>query len=505
MTSCRIRLAMVCVCGLITTSASAQEQPTSVAPWISVVVSSLEDFQQFTGDILAAAGKPELADVLAEQSRETFREFAGIEPTRPLGWSMAWPRGTQPGAQFVALPVADREALVNTITGEDVDYRWEGEELAVIDRPEIPYHIWFHDSVAWLGDDVAEIRAVARRQQPALVPRAGQPLLTCQIDLRQIPLEARRKWLDSWRQSLATQLQRQNAESDANYRWRRHWGDQIVELLTQLGDGLQELQLTLSSAGDVPQLTLQLTVNCAADTPVARQFSRWSSLPTEWAGMTNLPDTIASGGLRWDGPLAESSTQEATTTNRSEIGWAVFGLSLESRVLLVGLSGKARDWFEDLLPQVGPNSVPQSSAERITVGPEHLWWRRWLQVPSTAWISRQGDQRLWLAFGSEDASSELLWSTAQQFRTWPVSDPPTPLKLRVSSTWLSSVVTGQRIYPKDVAQTALETVTLQVVPTRRPGELRIELQAPLSAVRHVGQSLISELASELEQRLQPLE
>jgi len=468
-------------------------------------VSSLEDLRSLADEFFAAAGKPELADVLTESTSQSFRDFAGIEPTRPLGWYLAWPRGSQPGAQFVALPVAEREALVLTITGDDVEYRWEGDDLAVIDRPEVPYHAWFQDDIAWLGDDPQALQAVARRQRAALQPRPDTPLLTIHIDMRQIPADVRQKWQAEWRQSLSTYLQKRNDESDANYRWRRYWGDQALELVDALGTAVQELQWTLALSGEVPQLTLHLSLRCEADAPVARQLSRWAVQSTEWAGMADLPHAIAAGGLRWDGSQQALPAGSASQAKRSEIGWAVFGLSLESRILLVGLSGHARDWFEELLPKLGKNSVPTTAAERVNVGPEHLWWRRWLHVPATAWISRQGDQRLWLAFGAEDAASELLWSAAQEFRTWPAVEPATPVKLRVSSTWLASLVTGERIFPKAAAETPLDMLTLQVVPARRPGELRFEVTAPLSAARHLGQPLISAWTSELEQQLQPLE
>lgn len=495
---------MVCLVTQVASPLVAQDSEPSVSPWISVEAGSFDAIVNLLHEFLSAAGKPELSEVLSERLRESAFDSAAIDSSRPLGWYIAWPRGTQPGAQFVAIPALNHQSLVQAFTGDDVDYQWASDDLAVIDRPGVPYHIWFHDSVAWFGDHLDEIQAVSRLMQSKLKPRPDHPVIVMRVDLRQIPQAERRQWCENHIQSFSAMLQKQNEETETNYRWRRYWGDQILQVLESAVETFEEFEVSLRHAPDSSDVTFELVARCNPETELFRKLSRWSTQGTEWSVMANLPDTISAGGIRWDALSPKNQPSQSDASQRSDIGWAVYGLPLESRTVLIGLSGQAKNWFEDLLPQHRPDSVPNSHAQRITIGPEHLWWRRWLQVPSTAWISRQGDERLWLAFGAEDVASELLWSASQEFHTSAGHDKLTPLKFHVSATWLAGLVSGTRFQPQDGALQPLDSISVRMVPARRTGEIRVEIQAPLSSAKHLGKSLISELAAEMEQRIQSL-
>ncbi|MBI1349068.1 hypothetical protein GC163_22580 [bacterium] len=389
--------------------------------------------------------------------------------------------------------------------GKEVEFHWDGEHLAVIERPEIPYHMVVQEGVAWFGDRVPEIEAVARRLQPKLQPDPKRPLLAWEMDLRQIPLNQRNIWQAIWLQSLSNRLQKRDGESEVSHRWRNYWGEPLQKLAGELAEGVETVRLTLTTEEEEQQVVATLVVQCAAGSPLSRQLSQWQKSPSEWTEMAKLPDAIFAGGLRWDGLGRDRSAETEPSMARADLGWAVFGLALESRVVVFGLSGETRRWFEDLLLPAGTNSIPQSAPGRITVGPEHLWWRRWLQVPATAWITRQGDSRLWLAFGQEEVAGERLLQLSQAFPDWPSTADPSPLALRCSATWLAGVITGQRFAPNDPATSQRDVVTLQIVPSPRADQLRCEFRAPISATRHVSQALISELAALLEQRVQEME
>jgi hypothetical protein len=117
-------------------------------PFATLAVRRFDHLIESVDTLLDVAGRPELSDVLADRYR-TARAFPGLDRTRPFGLMRTWrlddpetPETEQP-ADVLFLPVADRTALLNTITFDTVTYRAIAPDIVAIDRPGEPYHVLF--------------------------------------------------------------------------------------------------------------------------------------------------------------------------------------------------------------------------------------------------------------------------------------------------------------------------------------------------------------------------
>lgn len=479
-------------------AADPASAPIAGQPWLTFVVPRLDRALDGVDVLLDAAERPELSELLADRYR-SWRDFAGIDRTRPLGLMRTWrtddpatPQTEQP-ADVLFLPVKDREEFLRTITFDTVEFRIVGEDRAEIDRPSAPYHVLFHDGYAWLGDDIPQLLAFARRREQILQPIPATADCGLVLDFDQVPPAGRAAAVAPWLALYEPLLQQRDSEPAAVYAWRRTATEALVRGLPQWINDVQQLVLTQTLRPDRRQSEWTGTM----------QFRRpsdppwWPARPTPLARL-DVPEALSSGVIRWRGQLSPPGEPPAEW----ELGWQLFGQPFGQREAVVvveapGLADLVAGW-----PVTRPGELPLGDGvmRRISPPATPFWLRRFVGWDPEAWVGMI-DGRLWIGFGPpENLRPRLQQAHDRVAAPSGPDDPKINARIRLSARdvvhWLPGFNRG---WADQQLARGGEQMRLSV--ESQPQRLTVRATVDVGVLRLAGAAIAHELSLELDQLL----
>lgn len=503
----RVGLIVGCVCVASAATTLAQNGPRGIEdgtqrPWMTFCIARLDHLLDHFDVLLQAADRPELSEVLSNRYR-SWQDFGGIDRTRPLGLLWAW-RADDPETEakesheeMLFVPVKAVAPLLKTITFDIVPFREVTPSHFEIDRPGTPYHAVLRDETMWLGDDPAALQRFSTKFKAITADLVREFDMAIAWDLRQVPADRRRQWMDDWQLEFEPLLQRHDDEAADMHAWRARSGRALIgfvgDVLTKVDRVVLGVKInTLRRRAEV-QLRLEGDVNVAGSLP-------WLNWPTRKTSMTRLdvPDAYGFGSVQipWARDIGADRPERDTT---AELAWQIFGDPYAERATVIALRvpGMAEQF----------TAWPASTGDTFRAG--DVLFRRIQEVPvpqvlrrftgwdPECWCGVQKDV-VWWGFGPPGPASVAVKKALHAIEEPPaVQFKPTAVQMRMSAR---DLVPYLQIFSHGWADAELQKgedlVKFRIEPHARGLTAHLQLEAGL--LRLIGASMAEDLATELE-------
>lgn len=529
----RCRTLISLFCGLIvivgticpnSADAQGEDEPSDGQPWITFLAMNVDQLVASAETLLEANNSPELTEILHEQVDFWLADSKGLHRKRLLGWMQFWPQGEEAGAEVLLLPVTQPEELLKFIAGETAPFRQLTPHHTIIERGDSPYHVWFEDQTAWLGNTLATLKSMASRRDWSR--QLGTHDAAIRIDFRQIPPLVRDQWAASTSQMLAAFIQQRDGESEAGYAVRKVVGQKLLDWLAALPTDVNFVELAFELQPPRQRILVDLTVDVRPDSSLVALLSRWKLGTSSLAKLSTNPDGLLTAFIN----LPAFAEDRNAPLGEHKVICIVEGLDLDSRTVVFGyvppasgpssratLQSPAGSPEKPLaqgkaLPPTGEKAATagaddevertsSASFERVTLGDEHLWWRRWLKTNSVG-VRQENEYGIWWAFGYEDGSLATL-DRLKELLAKPQSSSVTGgLGVKLSPTFLAALLETTPPVRGSQPPEGEEPIELRTIPTGVPSRFTVRLILPAGVLAQFGRPLAAELSEQLEHRIQ---
>ena len=288
--------------------------------------------------VFESVDRPTWRSRLRPDRLKSYRNFGGIDRTKPVGLMSVW--NSAGSADVVFLPVEEIEELLKTATFGVVGYHSAGPNRYEIERPGSPYQVLVRKDYAFLADEVSTIQGI--RPTPAQLTRGLSDRfdLVLHLDLKQLPQSAKTKLIDGTREQVEPWLQPQDNEASGNGSICRKTVGKLCCLTPASKNGPRRGILTGTIGLHVSIRKLDISARKSSwrpidGSPMAVSLNRWIS---QRSAFTSLVSSDVPAGIAFNLPLSGLVEQVLET-----IGWTSpesKDSRLDAGLQLVG----ARDW-----------------------------------------------------------------------------------------------------------------------------------------------------------------
>lgn len=469
-------------------------------PWAAFWASSVARVMTDCDVIYESINRMELADTLEDRLND-YRAFSGIDRTRPLGMMWTWNDDGESMAT-VFIPVQDINELMQTATFGVVEYHKVKDDQYEIERPGAPYHVILRSGYALFGEDVAALHALRESPERLTKELREKYDLVYIIDQRQVPRDARQKWVASQRAQFEPWLQQLDDEPNESAIVRRALGKALLEGLER---AVQDVQ-TVTIAGRIDRRTRRLqfdiTIQAEPGTTMAAELNRMIVQKSEFSALVNRD---ASAGLAINWPIMLLGADllaiggKEVSNGRLDLGMQVVGSDWSDLTLIAGMRGPEASALNAAMPKL--ISRMEKSPEIKTINQKVATHRdvqfhqilparipEFLQGNAPSEIEvliGQGKQTIWLAAGLPETLQERLKAAIDA-----VGDPGTDRSAAVMQARLS-VGKWPAVLPiidpnetRAELQDSKDGFTLSVLPVRNG--LKIQIVAEEGLLRVIG-------------------
>lgn len=509
MTALRRILAGLGLFAVTATLAGAQE-PAGEAnrPWFTLTVARLDRLLEHADGLLLAIDRPELSEILAERYRG-WRDFTGLDQTRPLGLMWAWrtddpeTEGREAHDELIYLPVTSPRELMQTVTWGAVPFREVTPTQFVIERPEIPYHAIVIGDVLWMGDSPTQIRRFGQRGKGLTSELAKAGDLAMAWDLKQVPVSVREDWARDWRAQREPALQRGDDESEAAHRWRTLGARWVIEFVAE---ALTEWdRVTVALKLDPVKRRAELEVQCIY--PVERlppaSLLRWTAQRSPLSQL--LTEGPSSSGLIQVPWFSRPVSREgAGQRERFEVGWQIWGDPYEQRtsVVAIRLPAFAAAVAPALAPTNDSRRIGGTTFHRVLTPALPTELRRFVGWDPEVWVG-QLEGVIWAGFGPPEVAAEYLAKAlAAVAKPATNNQKPANAEFHLSARDIAPLTElFEQTLLFEPLQPQNDQLRVRIEPHAAGLTLRVECGAGL--LRLMGTALASDLAAELERMIAP--
>lgn len=335
-------------------SVPAQEaQQIAERPWAAFWVASIARMLTDCDVIYDSIDRPELAETI-EERMTSYREFGGIDRTRPLGMMWTWDDVKDP-ATTIFVPVQDINELMATASFGVVDYHFVKENQYEIERPGAPYHVLVRSGNALFGEEVAAIHALRDAPERLTKDLREKYDMVFMVDQRQVPRDAKQAWIDGLRKQFEPWLQPQDDEPKESATIRAALGKSILD---SIGVLIQDLQ-TITLAGRINrrtrQLQFDLMLQAEPGSKMAAGLNRMAVQRSEFSALVNK-DASAGLAINWPVMLLGKDLIAAVGSEaeggRIDLGMQLVGSSWSDMTLIVGIRGAEASALNAVIPHL---------------------------------------------------------------------------------------------------------------------------------------------------------
>ncbi len=426
-----------------------RREPAKIAerPWAAVWIASLARVLAACDVIYDSIDRPDLADSL-EDRQVGYREFLGIDRTRPLGMMWTWDDENEPAAT-IFLPVHQIDDLMKTATFSVVDYHRVTENQYEIERPGAPYHVLVRNGYALFGEEVPAIAAL--RDSPERMTRELKEKydIVFTLDQRQVPRSAKQVWIDSIRKQLEPWLQPQDAEPIETAAVRQALGKSLLDLMEMVIEDVQTVTVGGRIDRKTYQLQLDLTLHAEPGSTMAAELNRLVIRRSEFSALVNRE---ASAGLAINWPLTmlgkdlPGAGGNNAKAERLDAGVQLIGSDWSDMTLIAGIRGKEATALNAALPHLLTRMEKSADFTAVTrnVGkhrnvdlhrivpariPDFL---SAITQPEIEIVIGQNSQTVWLAAGRAETLIERLMSAINIVEDTPAEKGGSVMQARLS-------------------------------------------------------------------------
>jgi len=413
----------------------AQADRVAERPWAAIWMSSLAKVLAACDIVYESVDRPELSDMLEE--RQQFREFQGIDRTRPLGMMWTWDNIKEPPAIiFVPVIAPELDEFMKTATFGVVDYHRVKDDQYEIERPGAPYHVLIRSGYALMGEEVPALNAL--REAPERLTRDLREKydLVFMLDQRQVPAEAKQVWIDSLRQQFEPWLQQQDDEPAESATVRRGLGKAVLDALERIIKDVQTVTIGGRIDRRTYRLQLDLILQAEPSTTMAAELNRLVIHPSEFTALVNRD---ASAGLAINWPmtlLGKDLVAIGPKGGRLDLGIQLVGSDWSDMTLIAGIRGAEATALNAALPHLlsrMEKSAEVTSVTRAAIKHRDVDIHRIVpgQIPDLLRpiaaadmevLIGQGKQTVWLAAGLPDTLLERLQAAIDVVEDTPAAE-----------------------------------------------------------------------------------
>lgn len=471
---------------------SAAEDPPAGRPWFVICLSSFDQLHNNLDATLAAADRPELAEIL-NQRLKGWRDLQGVDRTRPVGLARFWP--TSPSAsseEVLFVPAGERGEFLRTVTFDVVPFARKSADHYTIARPDSPYHVLFRKEMGWLGDRPATLQTCSGLLSEWTAELVQKHDLGVMWDLRQIPEPARKQAAEIWQQQLQPILQRRDDESAEMFRRRQAWMDPLVSAGALAIEQTRRVVLRLRFDAERSAAIVDIQILAEPRSEWASFIERWRPVRSPWLDLAQVRDA-RSGGLITGLPVLRGTDDNQRPSASSQVVWQVFGDLLPLRTAVLAISDGA---VEESTHNLG-SAADATHYERVRVPDVPVWVRSWIGGNTEAWLVREKNS-VWLAFGPPDlARQRLETALAPVESTATTQRTPVCLSARIPlRDCLAAMPWFDRLWADEQLRTVEDRIDITASPMAEGLQIRATL--PVGVLRLMGAVLADDLGLEAE-------
>ena len=423
-------------------------------------------------------------------------------------------------AEIVFLPVDEIDELLKTATFEVVGYHRISPTQFEIERPGAPYHVVLRQGYAFLADDIPPIQAL--QVTPDQLTRTARSKFELAIlaDLKQVPLPAKRKFLEDWRDQIEPWLQSQDNEQAETANFRKSIGKLVLNLFERFLLDAETVTAGVHLDPKTRHFSMEAIVKATPGSSTASEMNRWTSTRSEFLPLVSA-DVPA--GLAINLPLSGLAEQILGPTNdspqkgtRLQAGIQLVGAHLGEFSLIAAINGtdaiRVNAAIPDLIMKLENTGWILTEDDTVELHRKVILHRlipasipsviSTMSGPDAEFVVGQGTDVVWLGIGPPDQLNDLLRQAID------LIDQPQPVDKKTSriplvraqfqAKRLPELVTSDLLLPTVDAATARTTFaagndgfSLTIEPVENGILLRIEAEEGF--VRLVGRDWIKQI------------
>lgn len=390
-------------------------QQIAERPWAAFWVSSIARMLTDCDVIYESIDRPELAESIEERQEKSYRNFGGIDRTRPLGMMWTWDDVKDPPAT-IFVPVQDINELMATASFGVVDYHLVKEHQYEIERPGAPYHVLVRSGNALFGEDVAALHALRDAPERMTKELREKYDMVLMVDQRQVPRDAKQAWIDALRNQIEPWLQAQDDEPKESATLRAALGKSILDSIGVLIHDVQTITLAGRINRRTRQLQFDLMLQAEPGSKMAAELNRMVVQRSEFSALVNR-DASAGLAINWPVMLLGKDLVAAVgaepSGGRIDLGIQLVGSSWSDMTLIAGIRGGEASALNAVIPHFLTRMEKSSDVTSVSRNLAHYRAVDLHQIalsrvpdllqsitpPGVEILVGQGKQVVWLAAG----------------------------------------------------------------------------------------------------------
>lgn len=339
-------------CLIIQVATAAAADPISTRPYSTIFIAGIDRVLDLCEVVFDAVDRPDLAKSLDDRL-SGFRHLAGIDRSKPLGLMTTW-NETEP-TEILFFPVEDLDEFLKTATFGVVGYHQVTLNHFEIERPGTPYHCVVRKDYAFLADSTEAIHALQVTPEQLTRGNREQYEAAFQLDLKQIPVSIKKRYVQGWREQLEPWLQPIDDEEPEAGRLRKAIGKLALDAFERV---VLDTETGIIGAHLDPKtrdFRLDVAVTAKPGSPMALGMNRWGATRSELVSLVS-PDVPA--GIALNLPLGGIVDQILGTEvasaqgSRIEMALQLAGSGLGDLSLIAALHGADVTKLNDALPDL---------------------------------------------------------------------------------------------------------------------------------------------------------
>lgn len=486
---------------LLAADSPADSPKVAERPWAAIWMSSLARVLAACDIIYESVDRPDLADSL-EERQTSYREFRGIDRTRPLGMMWTWDDEADPGA-IIFLPIEEIDELMKTATFGVVDYHKVNDGQFEIERPGVPYHVLLRSGYALLGEEVPVLQAL--RNSPERLTRDLKEKydIVFMLDQKQVPRKAKQVWIDAIRTQFEPWLQPQDDEPVESAVIRRALGTSLIDAIDQIVQDVQGITVGLRIDRRTHQLQLDLILQAEQGSTMSAELNRLVVRRSEFSALINR-DASAGLAINWPvtflGKDLPGINPKDVKGQRVDAGIQVVGSDWGDITLIAGIRGPEATAINVAIPHLMSRMEKSDEIKEISrniATHRNVALHRIVPAqapdllqsfihPAAEILIGQGKETIWIAAGGPDTIQPRLKAAIDAVEDVPASERTgSVMQGRMSlSKWPKVLPLVDPGEAKAALGQSKDGFNLTVAPV--PNGLKIQLTAEEGLLRVIG-------------------
>jgi hypothetical protein len=416
------------------------QAPQQVAekPWAAFWVSSIARMLTDCDVIYESIDRHDLAESIEERQQKSYREFGGIDRTRPLGMMWTWDDVKDPPA-IIFVPVQDINELMATASFGVVDYHLVKENQYEIERPGAPYHVLVRSGNALFGEEIPALHALREAPERMTKELREKYDMVLMVDQRQVPRDAKQAWIDALRKQFEPWLQAQDDESKESATLRGALGKSLLDSIGVLIQDVQSITLAGRINRRTRQLQFDLMLQAEPGSKMAGELNRMVVQRSQFSALVNR-DASAGLAINWPVMLLGKDLVAAvgpdSAGGRIDFGVQLVGSNWSDMTLVAGIRGAEASALNAVIPHLlsrmekSPDvtSVHRNTAQYRAVDLHQIAPSRIpdllqpITPPGVEILLGQGKQVVWLAAGLPATLQDRLKAAVDSVEDAPKGD-----------------------------------------------------------------------------------